>query len=129
MSIAALRVLVVEDRDDVAASLQAALQALGHLTRIACSVTEAVNATKEFDPQLVFLDIGLPDGNGYSFARTIRQRIDRRQPFIAALTGLEQYRDQREAHAAGCNCHMVKPLSTTNLQTVLDAAAVHARLA
>ena len=71
-----LRVLMVDDSDDGATSLALLLQVWGHTTRIAHDGPQAIEAAREFRPDLVFLDIGLPVMDGYEVCRRLRDNPD-----------------------------------------------------
>jgi CheY-like chemotaxis protein len=70
---AGLRVLVVDDNQDAADTMALLLQPLGYEVHVAYEGLGALRAVKSFDPDAVFLDIGLPDLDGYAVARRIRQ--------------------------------------------------------
>src|SRR5258705_1217540 len=82
------RVLVVDDYADTAESMSRLVRTLGaYEVRQALSGRDALAQIERFDPQLVLLDIGLPDVTGYDIARSIRARANRRQPYLVAITG------------------------------------------
>ena len=123
-----LRVLVVDDNLDGAECLSMLLELKGHETRMAHSGPDALTATADFRPHVVFLDIGLPGLNGYEVAKRVRQNPDLAQPYLVALTGWGAEEDKRQASAAGFDQHMVKPLDTSKLTDIL-AQSVLARAA
>jgi PAS domain S-box-containing protein len=120
----ALKVLVVDDNEDAAESLELLLQLQGHQTCVAHSGPEAVAAARRFQPQLVFLDIGLPVFNGYEVARQLRADATLPQPYLVALTGWGSEDDKRQAMAAGFDRHLVKPFDTSKLSEILARAPV-----
>lgn len=83
----ALRVLVVDDQPDTAEILSMLFEMLGLEARSATRGREGLVTAREFDPDLVLLDIGLPDINGFEVVRALR--ADRRYftRYIAAITG------------------------------------------
>jgi PAS domain S-box-containing protein len=118
--VAARRILVVDDNADAAASLAMLLELDGHVTRIAHSGGAALVAASEFEPQLVFLDIGLPDISGYEVARRLRELPGLRVcPRLVALTGWGSEEDRRQAEAAGFAAHLVKPVDPAALGAVI----------
>ncbi len=118
----ALRVLVVDDNVDGAETLAMLLEYTGNVTRLAHTGPDAVTAACEFQPDVVFLDIGLPGFDGYEVARRMRADRSLRQPMIVALTGWGSEDDRKQAAAAGFDRHLVKPIDASKLDDVLAAA-------
>jgi PAS domain S-box-containing protein len=118
-----LRVLVVDDNADAADSLAALLGLLGHTTRVAHDGPEGLFLAETFQPDLAFLDIGLPGMNGYDLAGAIRRMGTMQQVVLIALTGWGAHSDQRQAQEAGFDQHMTKPVSLEALEQALAAAA------
>jgi signal transduction histidine kinase/ActR/RegA family two-component response regulator len=114
-----LRVLIVEDNVDAAEMLDLAVTHLGHDTRVAHDGASAVTAATEFEPDVIFLDIGLPVMNGYAVAQALRALPHLNHVHIAAVTGWGQDADRRRAREAGCDSHFTKPLSPTALEELL----------
>jgi len=121
----ALRVLIVEDNLDAAEMLELAVARLGHDTRLSHDGATAIEVASQFDPDVVFLDIGLPVMNGYDVARRLREIPELRNLHIAALTGWGQDEDRRKAREAGCDSHLTKPLSPAALEELLAAISQH----
>lgn len=114
------RILVVDDNTDAASSLAMLLELDGHVTRVAHSGAHALAAIPDFAPHIVFLDIGLPDINGYEVARRVRAMEGlRTRPRLIALTGWGSEEDRRQAADAGFDAHLVKPVDPAGLGTVL----------
>jgi PAS domain S-box-containing protein len=118
-----LRVLVVDDNLDAAESLVALLEVLGHTTAVAHDGMQGLEAAREFVPDLVFLDIGLPGMSGYEVARAIRRTAALREVVLIALTGWGAQSDQQQSHEAGFDQHLTKPVSLEALEQALAAAA------
>jgi signal transduction histidine kinase/DNA-binding NarL/FixJ family response regulator len=118
-----LRVLIVEDNLDAAAMLDMAVSDLGHVTRLAHDGATAVALARQFAPDVIFLDIGLPVMNGYVVARTLRDLPELSHVYIAAVTGWGQEEDRRKAREAGFDSHFTKPLSPGVLEDVLHTIA------
>lgn len=117
------RILVVDDNVDAVESMAMALKLLGHEVATAHDGAEAIQAANLFQPDLVFLDLGMPKLNGYETARQIRQQPWGQQMVLVALTGWGQEEDRRRTLEAGFNCHVVKPIDFLRLeQLVADAA-------
>jgi CheY-like chemotaxis protein len=117
-----LRILVVDDNIDAAEALAMLLELRGNQTRIAHTGPVALDAAADFRPQVVFLDIGLPGLNGYEVARRMRADTLLPQPLLVALTGWGTDEDRRQAHAAGFDRHLVKPVDLGKLTAVLGSA-------
>jgi CheY-like chemotaxis protein len=112
------RVLVVDDNADAATTLDALLKSLGHETSVARGGVEALRLAVEFRPDIVLLDIGMPDIDGYEVARRLRNLNDR--PFrIVAVTGWGQEPDRQKSREAGFDAHLVKPVSANQLVQIL----------
>jgi signal transduction histidine kinase/FixJ family two-component response regulator len=118
-----LRVLIVEDNLDAAEMLDMAVSDLGHVTRLAHDGATAVALARQFAPDVIFLDIGLPVMNGYVVARTLRDLPELSHVYIAAVTGWGQEEDRRKAREAGFDSHFTKPLSPGVLEDVLGTIA------
>jgi signal transduction histidine kinase/AmiR/NasT family two-component response regulator len=113
------RILVVDDNQDSADSLRMILGALGHEVRVVYSARSAIAAVEEELPDVVLLDIGLPEMDGYEVAAMIRKRHP--HAHLVALTGYGQPEDVRRASAAGFSAHMVKPVDLAELELVLSS--------
>jgi CheY-like chemotaxis protein len=118
-----LRVLIVEDNLDAAEMLEIAVSHLGHVTRLAHDGATAVALARQFAPDVIFLDIGLPVMNGYAVARTLRDLPELSDVYIAAVTGWGQDEDRQKAREAGFDSHFTKPLSPAVLEDVLRTIA------
>ncbi|MGC1718607.1 MAG: PAS domain-containing protein [Isosphaeraceae bacterium] len=114
-----LRVLLVDDSDDGATSLALLLQVWGHTTRIADDGPQAIEAAREFRPDLVFLDIGLPVMDGYEVCRRLRDNPDLSRTIFVALTGWGGEEDKKRAQDAGFAFHLVKPVNPDQIEDVL----------
>jgi PAS domain S-box-containing protein len=110
------RVLVVDDNQDAAGTLAELLQLLGSEVAVAHDGASAIACTDQFRPDVVLLDIGLPDVDGYQVARSIRALQGLRQPRLIALTGWGQEEDKRLAEEAGFDEHWTKPVDPQRLQ-------------
>ena len=104
------RILVVDDNRDAADTLAELLEMYGHAVRTAYTGAQAAERTLEFKPDIVFLDIGLPDMSGYEVAVKLRQLPIPQQFLLVALTGYGQEHDRQSALAAGFNEHFAKPV-------------------
>jgi PAS domain S-box-containing protein len=113
------RILVADDNRDAAESLAMLLQLEGHEVTIVHDGREALAAFDVLRPEVAFLDIGMPELNGYEVARIVRQRPIGRAVTLIALTGWGQDADKTQALAAGFNHHFTKPVEPDRLIEVL----------
>ena len=72
-----------------------------------------------YRPQMIFLDIGMPGMDGYEVARRLRRHPELNKIVLAALTGWGQQEDRRRSAEAGFGHHLVKPVATQSLESVL----------
>jgi CheY-like chemotaxis protein len=79
----------------------------------------ALEMTKTYAPDMVFLDIGMPGMDGYEVARRMRQQPGLEHVVLAALTGWGQKEDRRRTAEAGFNHHLVKPPEPKAVEGVL----------
>ncbi len=116
------RVLIVDDNQDSAESLAMLLRMLGHDTRTAYDGAEGLKILEAYQPEVVLLDIGMPNMNGYEVARRIREQERLQGVLLCAMTGWGQDEDRRKSREAGFDHHLVKPLDLAALQPVFEAA-------
>jgi signal transduction histidine kinase/DNA-binding response OmpR family regulator len=112
------RVLVVDDHVDAAESLAQLLRMAGHEVHVAHSASAALEQCAVFEPEVVFLDIGLPGMDGYAVARRIRAEHGPDRPLLVALTGYGQDEDRKRSLDAGFDQHLVKPADPARLATL-----------
>jgi PAS domain S-box-containing protein len=105
-----LRVLVAEDNVDAADTLTLLLKKSGYKVMLARSGPEAVAIAREFRPQAVLLDIGLPGLDGFEVAQKLRDMGETADAMILAVSGYGDADSRRRAHAAGIDAYFVKPL-------------------
>jgi signal transduction histidine kinase len=113
------RVLVVDDNKDAAASLAMLLRYLGTDVQVANDGRSALSIIASDRPDVVLLDIGMPDLDGLEVARQIRSNSDYDDIVLIALTGWGQPEDRNRTQEAGFNHHLVKPADITALQSLL----------
>ena len=116
------RILVVDDYADAAESLAMLLQTEGHEVEIADCGIKAIEKAQTFRPQVVLLDIGLPDLDGYEVAKRLRALPETHDAILIALTGYGQTEDCERSQAAGFNHHLLKPLNFAKLSALLTAS-------
>lgn len=104
------RVLIVDDNEDAAVTLGQLLEISGNDVAIVFTGEEAIEKFLQFKPDVVLLDIGLPDITGYVVAKRIRELATTHQFTLIALTGYGQANDRQLAIEAGFDDHLVKPV-------------------
>jgi PAS domain S-box-containing protein len=110
------RVLVVDDNVDSAESLAMLATGWGHAVEAGPA---ALEAARRQQPDLVLLDIGLPGMDGYEVARQLRRMGELKETLLIAMTGYGQAEDRLRSQAAGFQHHLVKPVDTEALRTLL----------
>jgi signal transduction histidine kinase/ActR/RegA family two-component response regulator len=111
------RVLVVDDNVDAAVALAEILQLDGHEAQAVYSAKGALEAIATFSPDVVLLDIGLPEMDGYEVAKRIRAGGSFVR--LVALTGYGQAEDIQRTHSAGFDAHLVKPVDFAALERTI----------
>jgi CheY-like chemotaxis protein len=115
-----LRILVVDDNTDAAQMLKILLEALGHEVLVEHDPRRALERARIEAPDVGVLDIGLPDMNGNELARHLRAQPETAHTTLIAVTGYGQEQDRKIALAAGFNHHLVKPVDTARLTSLLN---------
>ncbi len=113
------RILIVDDYADAAESLTMLLQMEGHEVETADCGMKAIELAQSFRPQVVLLDIGLPDLDGYEVAKRLRALPETHDAILIALTGYGQTDDRERSQSAGFNHHFLKPLNCSELSALL----------
>ncbi|HUQ52730.1 MAG TPA: ATP-binding protein [Gammaproteobacteria bacterium] len=122
------RILVVDDNKDAAVTLALLLGMLGHDTRTAYDGLEAIEVAREFRPEVVLLDIGMPRLNGYDTARRLRGEPWGREMLLVALSGWGQDADRLKSSSAGFDIHLVKPVDVAEIQRLLARGHMSSRI-
>jgi signal transduction histidine kinase/ActR/RegA family two-component response regulator len=116
------RILLVEDNADVAETMEQILAMDGHTVCVATEGEMALQKLRSFEPEVVLLDLSLPDIDGYEVARQMRKDSAGKDLLILALSGYAQEDHRRRSKEAGCDEHLVKPVQVDVLQTLLRSA-------
>jgi CheY-like chemotaxis protein len=114
------RILVVEDNADAAATLRDFLELSGHEVELASSGMDGVQAAREFHPEVVLCDLGLPGMDGYQVAAALRQDPETASAKLIAVTGYGREEDRRKSKEAGFDLHLTKPVDPVQLRRVLQ---------
>jgi len=115
-----LRILVVDDEQAMAETLAQLLAGDGHETRVVYDGQAALVAARTFDPEVVLLDIGLPDLEGYEVASRLREEHSDKKMLLVAVTGYKH--DAVRLERAGFDEHLIKPPSMSKLFAILSAS-------
>jgi CheY-like chemotaxis protein len=113
-------VLVIDDHLDAAESLAVLTQTMGHHTYFALNGDIALEVAKRFRPEVIFLDLVLPDIEGHDLARHLRAipGLESVRIFVVSAHGTEE--DRRCSRQAGCDGHFMKPLDPVFLERLLS---------
>jgi CheY-like chemotaxis protein len=115
----ATRVLVVDDSVDTVESTARLLRLHGHEIQTACDASEAIAVALSWRPEVVLLDLGLPDMDGYQVALRLRQEASFQGTVIIAVTGYGRPEDRRQSREAGIDLHLLKPVNPDVLLALL----------
>jgi signal transduction histidine kinase len=118
-ALACYRILVIDDNSLAARTLQIFLADKGHQVELAVTGPQGLEKARQFLPQVVLCDIGLPGLDGYSVGRQLRQELGSNKMFLIAVSGYGQEEDQERAKSAGFDAYLVKPISLKDLERLL----------
>jgi CheY-like chemotaxis protein len=118
-AITAMRLLIVDDSADTADMLVLLCETEGIVARAAYSGEAGLRVAREFRPDVVLCDIGLPDMSGHAVARELRSDQALRSCTLLALSGYGQARDKKDAMAAGFDAHLTKPAEFPDVITTI----------
>ena len=113
------RILVVDDNRDSAETLATMLELFGDEVCTVHDGSAAITAAEQFAPDAILMDVGMPGMNGHDATRRIRAEPWGQSPIILALTGWGQDLDRARSLAAGCDGHLVKPVSAAELERTI----------
>ncbi|HEY7216025.1 MAG TPA: MEDS domain-containing protein, partial [Thermoanaerobaculia bacterium] len=116
----ARKVLVVEDNPDAGAMMREFLELSGHEVALAVSGKDGVEAARQFHPEVVLCDLGLPGMNGYEVAAELRRDPSTRSARLIAVTGYGRDEDRRRSKEAGFDLHLTKPVDPAKLRALLE---------
>jgi signal transduction histidine kinase/ActR/RegA family two-component response regulator len=127
VALARQRVLLVDDNVDFASSLSLLLRSLKHEVRVANDAPEALEALAEFEPDIAFLDIGLPTMDGFALARRMKEKTGGWIRLVA-ISGWGQDAYRRRAADAGFSTYLVKPVDLAEIRAILASQSSPADL-
>jgi CheY-like chemotaxis protein len=98
------------------------LEIMGSEVRLAHDGLQAIDVASKFLPDIIFMDLGMPNLDGYDAARRIRTMSWGKEIAIVALSGWGQQEDIRHSLEAGCTAHVVKPIDFAVLGKLMSGA-------
>ncbi|HEY0878839.1 MAG TPA: PAS domain S-box protein [Zeimonas sp.] len=113
------RILVVDDNADAAQAMATMLELLGHRVDVAFDGDQALRVAERARPEVILMDLGMPNMNGYVAARRIREADWGRDVLLVAVTGWGQQADRSASEQAGFDHHLVKPVELDAVQTLV----------
>lgn len=118
------KVLIIDDNKDLAEILCDLVGFLGHKTICAHSGYDGIKKAREFMPDAVICDIGLPGMNGYEVAKTMRKDFKLKKMYLVALSGYAGPDDLKLSRESGFDRHLSKPADISAIERVLAEAAI-----
>lgn len=116
------RVLIIDDNVDAASLLSMFVSAFGHQAEVANTGRAGLQIAQDFHPDIVFLDIGMPEMSGYEVAVALRQLPTLEHVYIAAVTGWNDASTCAKVISAGFDLHLTKPAA---VESILDVLVKH----
>lgn len=114
------KILIIDDNVELADALAEVMSVQGLRTETAHGAKAGLKAIGEFIPDVVFLDIGMPEMDGYQVAKFIRANSSLPQPYLIAYTAWDDAATVRKTMLAGFNLHIAK---TSSLEKLLEAVS------
>jgi PAS domain S-box-containing protein len=114
------RILIVEDNLIAARTMQMYLETVGHRVEVANTGPAGIETARQFHPQIVLCDIGLPGFDGYAVARNLRRQSELNGMCLIAISGYGQDDDQRRAREAGFDLHLSKPVDMESIDAIVE---------
>jgi len=118
-----LRILITDDNRDAANTLSRLLRVSGHSTYVAFDGATAIRMAEEIRPEVVLLDLGLPDMSGYVVCQRIRAHLGEDLLAAIAITGWCSEPARMQSFQSGFDQHLVKPASMDVLEQTLSVLA------
>ncbi len=116
------RVLVVDDNQASALTLTWAMEMYGYEVRTCFDGRSAIDLARDFHPEIVLLDLGMPAMNGFEVCRQLRQNPALSGTTVVAQTGWGDLETRRQTAAAGFDHHLTKPVDLEALLSLLNAS-------
>jgi two-component system, sensor histidine kinase len=113
-------ILIVEDNADFRDGLRLLLESWGHRVHDTATGAHGLDVVRLRQPEIVLVDLGLPDIDGYAVARAVRSAPGGDAILLVAITGYGSADDRRRAEEAGFDAHLTKPVSPQELADILQ---------
>ena len=113
------RILLIDDNADARELLGMGLELQGHTVAMADGGVEGLARARQFQPECIFLDLGMPEMNGYEAAVALRRIAGLAQVAIVALSGWNDEATLARAHGAGFDHHLTKPAGFDEIDSIL----------
>ncbi len=114
-----LKIMIVDDNVDAAECLSMLLELNGHNLRVAHTGLDAIKLAADFQPRVIFLDIGMPGMDGYETAKELRKNPVLKNITLVALTGWGTESDRAKSRSMGFNHHLTKPAPANEINKIL----------
>jgi len=114
------RILVIDDNEPCAKTMMWTLEMLGHTAQIALDGKTAIALAQSYHPDVVILDIGMPEMNGYEICQAMRKESAHRHTVFVAHTGWGQKKHHERSKEAGFDYHLVKPAGIEALKKIFS---------
>jgi CheY-like chemotaxis protein len=115
------RVLIVDDCDDAAWAMASLLQSYGHDVHVAHTGRRAIDLAERVHPAVIFLDLAMPEMDGFETALRIRRRRWGREIVLCALTAFDTPEFRERSDEVGINLYLAKPAEWNQLLAVAAA--------
>lgn len=115
-----LKVLIADDNRDIADTCCVLIELLGHEAHVAYSGEQAFELAQRLRPDMLLLDIGMPDLSGYELARRLRGEAWTARATLVAATGWGQDADKQRSYEAGFDAHLTKPIDQDALEQLFQ---------
>ncbi len=117
------RVLIVDDNESACEAVRIAVEMLGADALVTHDGHSALQRIDQFQPTIVFLDLGLPGMDGHELAREIRKKTTLPQPTLVAITGWGHEQVRVASQQAGIDEHLVKPIGIKDIERLLSSSS------
>jgi len=115
-----LKVLIVDDQPDVVETLASCVRQWKHKVEVAYSGEQALSIANTFEPDVVLLDIMMPNMDGYTVAQQLRMTRSRMQTTIVGVTALSAPENRYKSYDSGFDFYLVKPVDPAKLKKLLE---------
>jgi two-component system OmpR family response regulator len=111
------KILIADDDPEMLSLLVDVLEPDGYKLLLAHDVQGAIQLAVAHEPDLMLLDVVMPDGGGYAVCRELNERAPEQRPVVIFLTGLDQPEQMQHAFSLGAEDYITKPFSIALLRT------------